>query len=322
MALSEFDLIARYFSRSAGRTPGVVLGVGDDAAVVDVPPGQSLVMSMDTLVAGVHFPDGASADAVGHKALAVNLSDMAAMGATPNWLLLGLTLPQAEETWLADFSRGLHALADEYGLALIGGDTTRGPLTVTVQVNGLVPQGGALLRSGARSGDLIYVSGQLGDAGLGLKLELQQLDLELPAARRDYFIQRLQRPTPRLALGLALRGVASAAIDISDGLLADLGHILDAGKVGAVVEVDQLPVAEEVRGLAETWWSLPLCAGDDYELCFTIPPERQALLEERLQSIDVPCHCIGRIELNHGLKLLHHGREIETQTLKGYLHFE
>lgn len=322
MALSEFDLIARYFQCAPGHDANIELGIGDDAAVVNVPPGHSLVMSLDTLVSGIHFPEDSAAADIAYKALAVNLSDMAAMGARPNWLLLGLTLPQVDEAWLGAFSRGLKGLADEHGLALIGGDTTHGPLTVTVQINGLVPRGEALRRSGARPGDLIYVSGQLGDAGLGLKLELQQLELDLPSARCDYFLRRLRRPTPRLALGQALHGVASAAIDVSDGLLADLGHILDASGVGAVVDVERLPVAQEIMGLPDEWWRLPLCSGDDYELCFTVPPEKGGLLEERLKEVDCPCHRIGRIESKNGLKLLHYGGEIKTETLKGYLHFD
>lgn len=322
MALSEFDLIARFFHCTPGRDANVELGIGDDAAVVNVPPGHSLAMSMDTLVSGIHFPEDSAADDIAYKALAVNLSDMAAMGARPNWLLLGLTLPQADEAWLGAFSRGLKGLADEHGLVLIGGDTSRGPLTITMQINGLVPRGEALRRSGARPGDLIYVSGQLGDAGLGLRLGLQQLELNLSSTRRDYFLQRLCRPTPRLALGQALRGVASAAIDVSDGLLADLGHILDASGVGAVVDVERLPVAQEVKGFPDGWWRLPLCSGDDYELCFTVPPEKGGLLEARLQAIDCPCHCIGRIEAQGTLKLLYNGIEIETGKLKGYLHFD
>ncbi|ALP51866.1 hypothetical protein Tel_01210 [Candidatus Tenderia electrophaga] len=321
MALSEFELIARYFYRAPAHDD-VELGIGDDAAVVSVAPDHSLVMALDTLVAGVHFPADSRADDIAYKALAVNLSDMAAMGAHANWMLLGLTLPQLDEAWLDAFSRGLKSLADEYGVVLIGGDTTRGPLTVTVQINGLVPQGQALKRSGAQAGDLIYVSGQLGDAGLGLQLALRQIQLDLPPARRDYFLQRLQRPSPRLALGRALGGVASAAIDISDGLLADLGHILDASGVGAEIHLEQLPVAPEIIGLGQQGWSLPLCAGDDYELCFTVPPERGALLEARLRSVDCPCRCIGRIETHSGLRVLYNGEKVETDSFKGYRHFD
>ncbi len=325
MGLSEFDLITRYFGQGGAlnqRRSDVELGIGDDAAIVNIPAGQSLVMSLDTLVAGVHFPDNTSAEDIAYKALAVNLSDMAAMAAKPSWLLLGLTLPQADEVWLEGFSCGLSQLANQYGLALIGGDTTHGPLTVSVQVNGLVAQGQALRRSGAQPGDLIYVSGQLGDAGMGLKLVLAELDIELSSQRRQYFLQRLNRPTPRLELGLALRGLATAAIDVSDGLLADLGHILKASRVGASINIEQLPLADEVRGLSEQWWCVPLTAGDDYELCFTLPPERQAEFEQAIQAVECPCFCIGRIDAESGLNLLLNGRRIDSENLKGYLHFD
>jgi len=300
----------------------VELGIGDDAALVNVPPGQSLVMSLDTLVAGVHFPKNTSAADIAWKALAVNLSDMAAMAATPRWLLLGLTLPQADEAWLAEFSSGLTQLAQAHGVALIGGDTTRGPLTISVQISGLVPQGQALRRSSARPGDLIYVSGQLGDAGLGLMLALDEAEIDLPEQRRQYFLQRLNRPAPRLDLGLALRGLATAAIDISDGLLADLGHILEASTVAARIDLEQLPVAAELHALSDEWWRLPLTAGDDYELCFSVPAEKQAELEQRLQGIDCPCYCIGRIEAGEGLRIMHHGVEISAEKIKGYMHFD
>ncbi len=325
MGLSEFDLINRYFGQGGAlnqlRTD-VELGIGDDAAIVNVPVGQSLVMSLDTMVSGVHFPENTPAEDIAYKALAANLSDMAAMAAEPNWLLLGLTLPQADETWLESFSRGLSQLANQYGLALIGGDTTHGALTVSVQVNGLVPRGQALRRSGACPGDLIYVSGQLGDAGLGLKLALAELDIDLEPQRRQYFLQRLNRPTPRLELGLALRGLASAAIDVSDGLLADLGHILKASGVGASINLEQLPMVDEVRDLSELWWRVPLTAGDDYELCFTLPADKQVAFELAIQDVECPCTCIGQIEAAPGLSLLLDGDNIDSENLKGYLHFD
>lgn len=325
MGLSEFDLIKRYFSQGGAfnqHRPDVELGIGDDAAIVNIPAGQSLVMSLDTLVSGVHFPKDTPAEDIAYKALAVNLSDMAAMAAEPTWLLLGLTLPKADEVWLEGFSRGLSQLSNQYGLALIGGDTTHGPLTVSVQVNGLVPQGQALRRSGARPGDSIYVSGQLGDAGLGLKLALGQLDVNLPVPQRQYFLQRLNRPMPRLELGLALRGLATAAIDVSDGLLADLGHILKASDVGAMINIEQLPVAVEQRALSGPWWQLPLTAGDDYELCFTLPSAKKTEFEDAMRDIECPCQCIGRIESELGMRLLLDGNRIDSKNLKGYLHFE
>lgn len=322
MALSEFDLIKHFFKRDLDQRNGIELGIGDDAAVVNVPAGQSLVMSMDTLVAGVHFPIDTPPDAIAYKALAVNLSDMAAMGAQPGWMLLGLTLPDADESWLAPFSHGLSCLADEYGVTLIGGDTTHGPLTITIQVNGLLPHGQALQRSGARAGDLIYVTGQLGDAGLGLKFVENNIDLDISPQRRDYFIQRLHRPTPRVTAGLALRGIATAAIDVSDGLLADLGHLVEASVVAATVNVEQLPIADELRVLSDEWWTLPLTAGDDYELCFTVAADNQAMVEKKLQEIDCPCYCIGRIEAGAGVKVKQGDETVRISSARGYQHFD
>jgi thiamine-monophosphate kinase len=321
MPLSEFDLIKRYFTHSFRQRTDVELGIGDDAALLRVPEGQSLVMSMDTLVEGVHFPVDTTAANIAYKALAVNLSDLAAMGAEPCWMMLALTLSEADENWLNSFSEALGGLAAEHGVALIGGDTTHGPLSVTVQINGLVPQGKALRRSGARPGDLIYVTGTLGDAALGLQLKMNQLAMELPLPRRDYFISRLERPTARVAAGVALRGLVHAAIDISDGLLADLGHILEAGDVAAQIELEQLPVAEEIKGMSPTWWELPLAGGDDYELCFTVAPQDAEQVKARLAALDCPFTCIGRIEAGSGVTVLHNGSRVDVSALKGYLHF-
>lgn len=322
MALSEFDLIKHFFKRGLDQRNGIELGIGDDAAVVNVPAGQSLVMSMDTLVAGVHFPLDTPPDAIAYKALAVNLSDMAAMGAQPGWMLLGLTLPDADESWLAAFSRGLSCLADEHGVALIGGDTTHGPLTITIQVNGLLPHGQALQRSGAQVGDLIYVTGQLGDAGLGLKFVENNIDLDISPQRRDYFIQQLHRPTPRVNAGLALRELATAAIDVSDGLLADLGHLVEASGVAATVNVEHLPIADELRMLSDEWWTLPLTAGDEYELCFTLAADKQMMVEKKLQEIGCPYSCIGRIEAGTGIKVKQAGETVKIGSTKGYQHFD
>lgn len=322
MALSEFDLITHFFKRNQDQPRAIELGIGDDAAVVNVPSGQSLVMSLDTLVAGVHFPIDVPPDAIAHKALAVNLSDMAAMGAQPAWMLLGLTLPGADDAWLAAFSNELHCLADKYGVTVIGGDTTRGPLTITIQINGTLPQGQALKRRGAQAGDLIYVTGQLGDAGLGLKLVENNLELDISSQRRDYFIQRLHRPTPRVKAGIALRGIASSAIDISDGLMADLGHLVEASGVAATVNIEALPVANEISALREQWWMLPLTAGDDYELCFTVATDKQLMVEKKLREIDCPYSCIGRIEAGIGVNVKYAGETIKISSAKGYQHFD
>jgi thiamine-monophosphate kinase len=321
MPLSEFDLIARYF-RSAG--PGradVALGVGDDCALLRVPPGSLLAVSIDTLVAGVHFPVDTAAADLGHKALAVNLSDLAAIGAEPAWATLALTLPEADEAWLVQFSAAFQGLAARFGVELVGGDTTRGPLSITVQAHGFVPEAGALRRAGARPGDLIYVTGELGDAGLAL-LALQQ-ELQLPAADRVAVLQRLYRPAPRIAAGIALRAVASAAIDVSDGLAADLGHILAASGVGATLQVERLPISPVLARHfhAAGGWVLPLGAGDDYELCFTVPAVHQGLAEQALEAAGCPCTWIGLVEARPGLRcLLDDGTDLGLAGA-GYQHF-
>ncbi len=321
MGISEFALIKRYFSDGMAARSDVLLGVGDDAALLIPAAGQSLALSLDTLVAGVHFPVTTSPENIGYKTLAVNLSDMAAMGAEPAWMLLGLTLPRVDEVWLQGFCHGLSQLAAEHRVALVGGDTTCGPLTISLQICGFVPAFQALRRDGAQAGDLIYVTGQLGDAGLGLQLALARCELTLEPSRRDYFISRLERPTPRVAVGLALRGVATAAIDISDGLAGDLGHILTASGVGATLNVDALPVAAEVRALSHEWWRLPLTAGDDYELCFTLPVGREEEVERALRQSGCAVTCIGQIDTEPGLRFRHDGGEAIVNRAEGYQHF-
>ena len=270
--MNEFDLIRTHFAALGAARTDVELGVGDDCALLAVPAGQRLAVSIDTLVCGTHFLPDCDPEALGYKSLAVGLSDLAAMGAEPAWATLALTLPPelvAEHPdWIAAFARGLGALAQHHGVRLVGGDTTRGPLSVTLQVHGLVPEGAAIRRAGARPGDLIYVSGTLGDAGLALRQILAGAPVE-PGLR-----ERLDRPTPRVALGMALRGIATAMIDVSDGLAADLGHILDASGVGAELRLQSLPLSPSVAAVvaADGDWSLPLASGDDYELCFCIPP--------------------------------------------------
>lgn len=271
--LGEFGLIAKYFTH---RTRHTLLGVGDDCALLRPRPGNVLAISVDMLVEGRHFFKGADAEALGHKTLAVNLSDLAAMGATPRWATLALALPRVDEKWLAAFSRGFMRLARAHDVDLIGGDTTRGPLNLTVQIMGEVPAGKALRRDGARVGDDIWVSGTLGDAALGVAAGKQQISLA-PAARAAA-MHRLDRPAPRIALGQALRGIAHSAIDISDGLLADLGHICERSRVSAVVEWEALPKSElMIKHLTKpVVRSALLAGGDDYELCFTAPPRRHA----------------------------------------------
>jgi len=319
MPISEFDLIARYFARQDVRRPDVPLGVGDDCALLRAPAGMDLAVTTDTLVAGVHFPENTHPEALGHKALAVNLSDLAAMGAEPAWAMLALTLPQADEAWLEAFARGLLGLAARYGVQLVGGDTTRGPLSVTLQVFGFVPQGKALRRDAAQPGDLICVTGTLGDAGLGLRIA--QGKLAAPAPYAEYLLGRLERPVPRVETGLALRGLAHAAIDVSDGLVADLGHILDSSGVGATVQVERIPVSAAFRELVADDWNTALGSGDDYELCFTLPPERRAELEKSCAERGECCTCIGVIEQRPGLRLLRNDGSAFDLAAQGYDHF-
>ena len=312
--LTEFEAIEKYF---AGLTPGgrgVVLGVGDDAALLAADPNTNLVVSTDTLVSGVHFfPDADPAD-VGYKALAVNLSDMAAMAAVPRWFTLALTLSETEMTheWLDGFARGLAEPARNYDVALVGGDLCKGPPAVTVQVIGECPRGSEIRRRGAAVGDHIYVSGELGSASFALAT------LKSGRIPHPDCLARLLRPVPRVELGVSLRGIASAMIDISDGLLADLGHLLVAGAVGARVDIDTIPFHERLnaeRDPAQKWRYI-LSGGDDYELCFTVPPDRQ----EQLGSIGCPVSRIGEITAERGLRCVRKDGTEYVPDRTGYVH--
>lgn len=306
--MGEFDLIARYFTRPVRHA---ALGVGDDCALLAPRPGMQLAISSDMLVEGRHFFADVDPEALGHKALAVNLSDLAACGARPLAFTLALALPRVDEAWLAGFSKGLLALADAHGCELVGGDTTQGPLNICITVFGEVPAGQALLRSGARAGDDIYVSGTLGDARLALEALLGHIHLpdELLAQAR----QRLERPTPRVALGLALRGLASSAMDVSDGLLGDFGHILKASGVGACIRTDEtikliaagaFPSSARGQFDPKLLQQCTLAGGDDYELLFTAPPQHRAAVAEAAAQSQTPVTRIGQVEAAPGLRLL------------------
>lgn len=312
----EFDLIREFFTRST-RDAAVQLGVGDDAALLAVPAGQELVVTTDTLVNGRHFPEDAAPYDIGWKALAVNLSDLAAMGAQARWVTLALTLPDSDEKFLRGFSEGFFALAEREGVSLIGGDTTRGPLAITVTALGLVPAGAALRRNGAQPGDDIYVSGSIGDAGLGLRLVLQQWADDLPAAAADFVLRRLHRPEPRLALGAALRGLASSCLDVSDGLAQDLGHVLAASEVGAELDLESLPLSAALAAVDPAFADvLALTSGDDYELLFTAA----ATQREKIAALQPACRRIGRITAQRGLRLRRDGTDLNLP-LAGFQHF-
>lgn len=312
----EFELIREYFTRPH-QDAAVHLGVGDDAALIAVPAGDELVVTTDTLVAGRHFPEDASAFDIGWKSLAVNLSDLAAMGAQARWITLALTLPASDENFLREFSRGFFTLAEQENVSLVGGDTTRGPLSITVTAMGVVPQGAALKRSGAKVGDDIYISGTVGDAGLGLRLVLEQWPDDISDAARDFVLARLHRPQPRLALGVQLRHLASACMDISDGLAQDLGHLLHASSVGAELMLESLPrsaaLAEIDAAFADI---LALTSGDDYELLFTAP----ASARETISALHPACTRIGGITNTPGLFFLRDGHPIDMPKT-GFQHF-
>ncbi|WP_058555849.1 thiamine-phosphate kinase [Thiohalocapsa sp. ML1] len=315
--MSEFDLIRRHLTGVGAGRKDVLVDVGDDCALLHVPAGRELAVGIDTLVAGVHFLADCDPAALGWKALAVNLSDLAAVGAEPAWATLALTLPRADEDWLAAFARGFRELAVQEDVRLIGGDLTRGPLTVTVQAHGFVPSGHALRRGGAKPGDLVCVSGALGDAGLALQHLLRGEPTD------GYLRQRLERPTPRVALGEVLRGVATAAIDLSDGLIADLGHVLDASGAGARIELARLPLADQVAaavGAADDW-ALPLASGDDYELCFTLPPAAAGQLPVLAAAAGCPLTIIGEVVREGGLTLIRADGSTWTPQSRGYDHF-
>ena len=302
--MGEFDLIARYFTRAPRHA---VLGVGDDCALLQPQPGMQWAVSCDMLVDGRHFLSTTPPARLGHKALAVNLSDLAACGAKPVAFTLALALPHMDEAWLQGFSKGLWALADEHGCELVGGDTTQGPLNICITVFGEVPPGDALLRQHAQAGDDIYVSGTVGDARLALEVFRGTWGLE--AEHFETARMRMEQPTPRVALGQALRGVANAAIDISDGLVGDLGHILKRSKVGAVLTTDWVADSAAISSAMQT---LPLsrrldyalAGGDDYELLFTAAPDQADAVQEAANDCGVPVTCIGRIMPTPGLQVM------------------
>lgn len=310
--MNEFTLIEKFFIQQPIQRTDVVLGIGDDCAIVQVPSEQELVITTDTLVENVHFFANAIPFDLGFKSLAVNLSDLAAMGATPAWFTLALTLPQANDVWLQEFCKGIFQLAKQYHVQLIGGDLTRGPLTITIQAHGFVPRNQALRRSRAQVGDLIYVTNTLGDAALGLLFLHQKIKLD--KTTQEYVLNRLHRPVPRIDIGEKLRDNAHAMIDISDGLAADLGHILESSKVGATVYVDQVPFSTALRESIsrDQAIALALNGGDDYELCFTAAREKK---------FDFNCTCIGQITDTQVLDLRYGDGNKYNGNIHGYQHF-
>jgi thiamine-monophosphate kinase len=320
----EFELIRRYFARGNGRaatSTGVELGIGDDAAVLRVPEGEDLVAAVDTIVEGRHFPLQSEPRSVGHRALAVNLSDLAAMGAQPRWALLALTIPASDEDWLEGFAGGLLALADQHGVALVGGDTTAGPLTISVQMLGSVPRGGALRRSGAQEGDLLVVTGSLGDAAAGLDV-LQRKGRAADDAFEQELVRRFEYPTPHVQLGLAVRRIASAAMDLSDGLAGDLPKLAQASGLSAHVQVERLPQSAALRATVPVTRGrdFALAGGDDYELLLTVSRQQYQELASTAQRLGVALTTIGEMRRGGGVNWSLDGRHFEV-TARGYDHF-
>jgi thiamine-monophosphate kinase len=324
LRLGEFELIDRFFARrSSGRAgeSGVILGIGDDAAVLTLPPETELIVSVDTIVAGQHFPEGADARSIGHRALAVNLSDLAAMGATPAWATLALTLPEADAAWLERFAAGLLDLADANGVALVGGDTTRGALTVSVQILGHVPRGAALRRSGAGDGDLLAVTGTLGDAGAGLAFTARPPAGGSRAAALE-LIERFEYPAPRVGFGVAARGIATAAMDLSDGLAGDLPKLAHSSGLAAHVAVERLPLSDAMRAAVPVAQALDwaLTAGDDYELLLAVPAPRYAQLQAAAAQLNLMLTTIGELRSGSGVTWSLNGEDFLPAS-RGYDHF-
>lgn len=321
MASSEFSLIKQYFSRQQVQRQDVDLAIGDDCALVQAPVNSQIAISTDSLVAGTHFLADADPKKVAYKALASNISDLAAMGATPTWVSLALTMPKPDEAWLKSFCDGFFELADRHQIQLIGGDTTKGPLSITLTIQGTVPQGQALLRSGAKAGDWLFVTGNLGDSAAGLEVILSESkaesELEKTLENRHYFSE------PRVLAGQALRGLASAALDISDGLVADLGHILESSEVSAVIEVNQLPLSAELLDFCQNKTvaqQMALSSGEEYELCFTVPEENKQSIENILACSGTHATCIGQIKVGKGITLTDGETELDWH-LSGFDHF-
>lgn len=310
MSISEFSLIRKYFTQPLKNSSVNQLGIGDDCALMNIPKDYELAISTDTMIEQVHFFTHANPKQLGHKLLAVNLSDLAAMGANPVSLTLALTMPKIDEHWLSGFSQGLKELAQQFSVDIIGGDTTSGSLALTVQAMGLIPRGQALKRSGAKTGDLIFVTGCLGDAGLGLKIEQGYL-----CSSPEQALQQFHQPQPKITEGIAIREYANACIDLSDGIASDLGHILQQSGVGAKLDWDKIPRSKQVNEYIQETddWSLPLVAGEDYQLCFTVSPDKVDLIQ-------IECTHVGIIEVEKGLRILRSG-VVSHLEIKGFEHF-
>lgn len=320
--MNEFEIIDQFLALKSKNRKDVIQGIGDDCALLKLPRGQRLAVSMDTLISGVHFLEDCNAADIAHKAIAVNLSDLAAAGAEPAWITLSLTMPEFNQAWLQEFSQGLKRMVDHFGIQIIGGDTCKGSLSITIQAHGFVPQQVFCRRNTAKAGDLICVTGNLGDAALGLLVA--QNKLQTPSNKtKDYLLKKYQTPYPRVAAGIALRNKATAGIDISDGLLADVSHMSQASGVGVLLRWETIPLSDEAKSVAnnELLMKSALCGGDDYELCFTINEEELEATQQALEMVGTPCIPIGRMTGKPGVRVLDHEEEVAISEY-GFQHFE
>ena len=322
MSLNEFELIEKYFKKLTAPGPDVICGIGDDGAVIKVPNGSELVVSVDTLVSGIHFFPSVSPYDLGYKSLAVNISDIAAMGASPKWAMLSLTLPEVDDLWLQGFTAGFSELANKYSIALVGGDLSTGPLSVSVQILGICDEGKSLKRNGAQSGDDIYISGYPGAAGYAFSCLSSGKDQT--SSKPDYCNDRLLKPEPRVALGERLVDLATSAVDISDGLASDLGHIVNASEVGASIMLNRIPLHEEIKNIKDEkeMWETVLSFGDDYELCFTIPESNRQKISEIISDLDYPVTRIGKIDTTIEINWLLASGDKFSPGNTGYKHFQ
>jgi thiamine-monophosphate kinase len=318
--MKEFDLIKQFFTKQRIKHKEVILGIGDDCAVIAPLANQNIVVTTDTLVAGVHFPLDTPPRAIGHKSVAVNFSDIAAMGAMPSWISLALTLPKVDEDWLSEFCNGVFELCEYYNVELIGGDTTQGPLSITITAQGVIPEGSYLTRSGASKGDWLYVTGDIGDAALALQHIFGKVVVE--SASFNAIKNKLDYPKPRVLAGQILREYASSAIDLSDGLIADLGHICQASNVGANVVLDALPLSKILRDslLIDDAINLALSGGDDYELLFTVAEDNKVGLETALSHAGISVTCIGQINASQTISTTLKKKSVSIKTA-GFQHF-
>jgi thiamine-monophosphate kinase len=322
-AAGEFDLISRFFQNCGPQRSDVILGIGDDAAVVSVPSDSNLAITTDTLVEGTHFPSGITPHALGYRALAVNLSDLAAMGAVPVWASLSLSMPAAAAEWVENFAQGFFSLAERHNVMLIGGDTVRGPLAVTVTVHGYVAANAFVRRDGAAPGDAVYVTGTLGDAHIGLGVaDSSFAATDSSEEGRRFLLERFLYPTPRVCEGIQLAGLASAMIDVSDGLVADLGHVVEASGVGAEIDINRLPLSAALAASVSSEQALTaaLAGGDDYELCFTLPPEYEENVSALATELDCPITRIGELVATPGTRWRDGDKDYQVPDI-GFRHF-